>query len=125
MVAKTEASASALDNIKLALALLVLLAGVVGFYWFDQVALAWRVLALLGLAGLAAGLVAFTPVGRGLFGFSREARTELRKVVWPTRQETLQVTLSVLVLVLIVGVFLWLVDALLFWGVQMIAGQGG
>jgi preprotein translocase subunit SecE len=125
MVAKTEASASALDNIKLALALLVLLVGVVGFYWFDHVALVWRVLALLGLVGLAAGLVAPTPVGRGLFGFSREARTELRKVVWPTRQETLQVTLSVLVLVLIVGIFLWLVDALLFWAVRLITGQGG
>ncbi len=125
MVAKTEASASALDNIKLALALLVLLVGVVGFYWFDHVALVWRVLALLGLVGLAAGLVALTPVGRGLFGFSREARTELRKVVWPTRQETLQVTLSVLVLVLVVGIFLWLVDALLFWAVRLITGQGG
>ncbi|MGB9577697.1 MAG: preprotein translocase subunit SecE [Halothiobacillaceae bacterium] len=125
MVAKTEASASALDNIKLTLALLVLLVGVVGFYWFDHVALVWRVLALLGLVGLAAGLVALTPVGRGLLSFSREARTELRKVVWPTRQETLQVTLSVLVLVLIVGIFLWLVDALLFWAVRLITGQGG
>ena len=125
MVAKTESSASALDNIKLALALSILLAGVVGFYWFDHVAMAWRVLALLGLMGLAVGLVALTSLGRGLFGFSRDARTELRKVVWPTRQETLQVTLSVLVLVLIVGVFLWLVDALLFWGVRMITGQGG
>lgn len=125
MVAKTEASASALNNIKLALALLVLLVGVVGFYWFDHVALVWRVLALLGLVGLAAGLVALTPLGHGLFGFSREARTELRKVVWPTRQETLQVTLSVLVLVLIVGIFLWLVDALLFWAVRLITGQGG
>lgn len=125
MVAKTEASASALDNIKLALALLVLLVGVVGFYWFDHVALVWRVLALLGLVGLAAGLVVLTPVGQGLLGFSREARTELRKVVWPTRQETLQVTLSVLVLVLVVGIFLWLVDALLFWAVRLITGQGG
>ncbi|MEF3192820.1 MAG: preprotein translocase subunit SecE [Halothiobacillaceae bacterium] len=125
MVAKTEAPTSALDNIKLALALLVLLAGVVGFYWFDHVALAWRVLALLGLVGLSAGLVVQTPMGRGLLVFSREARTELRKVVWPTRQETLQVTLSVLVLVLVVGIFLWLVDALLFWGVRLITGQGG
>lgn len=125
MVAKTEASASALDNIKLALALGILLIGVVGFYWYDQVALVWRVIGLLALVGVAAGLVALTSMGRGLFGFSREARTELRKVVWPTRQETLQVTLSVLVLVLIVGIFLWLVDALLFWGVRMITGQGG
>ncbi|MDM7322489.1 MAG: preprotein translocase subunit SecE [Gammaproteobacteria bacterium] len=125
MVAKTEASASALDNIKLALALLVLLVGVVGFYWFDHVALVWRVLVLLGLVGVAAGLVVLTPVGRGLLSFSREARAELRKVVWPTRQETLQVTLSVLVLVLVVGIFLWLVDALLFWVVRLITGQGG
>ncbi|MGK0674597.1 MAG: preprotein translocase subunit SecE [Halothiobacillaceae bacterium] len=125
MIAKTEASASALDNIKLALALLVLLVGVVGFYWFDHVALAWRVLALLGLVGVAAGLVAMTAMGRGFFAFFREARVELRKVVWPTRQETLQVTLSVLILVLIVGIFLWLVDALLFWAVRLIIGQGG
>jgi len=125
MVAKTEASVSALDNIKLALALVILLVGVVGFYAFDQVALAWRVIGLLALVGVAGGLFVFTSMGRGLFGFSRDARIELRKVVWPTRQETLQVTLSVAVLVLIVGIFLWLVDAFLFWGVRMITGQGG
>ena len=125
MVAKTGASPSALDNIKLALALLVLLCGVVAFYWLEQLALVWRVLVLLGFVGAAAGLLVFTPMGRGLLAFVRDSRSELRKVVWPSRQETLQVTLSVLVLVLLVGIFLWLVDALLFWAVRLMTGQGG
>jgi len=63
-------------------------------------------------------------LGQRLVSFSRESRVELRKVVWPTRQETMQITLIVLVLVFLIGLFLWLVDSLLFWGVQIITGQG-
>jgi len=69
-------------------------------------------------------LVLLTALGQRLVSFSRESRVELRKVVWPTRQETIQITLIVLVLVFLIGLFLWLVDSLLFWGVQMITGQG-
>ena len=124
MVSKTTAPSSSLDTVKLALALVVLVAGMFGFYWFDQVALTWRVIAMFAVVGVAVGLVLLTDLGQRLKSFSRESRVELRKVVWPTRKETTQITLIVLVLVFLIGLFLWLVDSLLFWGVQMITGQG-
>lgn len=57
--------------------------------------------------------------------FAREARVELRKVIWPTRQETLQTTLVVLVMVVVVAIFLWLLDMLLLWAVNGLTGLGG
>lgn len=124
MVSKATAPSSMLDTVKLSLALVVLVAGMFGFYWFDQVALTWRVIAMFAVVGVAVGLVLLTDLGQRLMSFSRESRVELRKVVWPTRKETTQITLIVLVLVFLIGLFLWLVDSLLFWGVQMITGQG-
>ena len=124
MVSKTTAPSSSLDTVKLVLALLVLVAGMFAFYWFEQVALTWRVIGMFAVVGVAVGLVLWTALGQRLVSFSRESRVELRKVVWPTRQETMQITLIVLVLVFLIGLFLWLVDSLLFWGVQMITGQG-
>ena len=124
MVSKTTVPSSSLDTVKLVLALVVLVAGMFGFYWFEQVALAWRVIAMFAVVGVAVGLVVWTALGQRFVSFSRESRVELRKVVWPTRQETIQITLIVLVLVFLIGLFLWLVDSLLFWGVQMITGQG-
>ena len=79
---------------------------------------------VVAVVGVAVGLVLWTDLGGRFASFSRESRVELRKVVWPTRQETVQITLIVLVLVFLIGLFLWLVDSLLFWGVQMITGQG-
>jgi preprotein translocase subunit SecE len=128
MVSKATApaskTASYLDNAKLVLALSLLVVGVFGFYWFDQFALVWRVIGLLIVAAMTVGLVFWTSMGGKLLSFSRESRVELRKVVWPTRQETIQITLIVLVLVFLIGLFLWLVDSLLFWGVRVITGQG-
>jgi len=124
MVSKTTVPSSSLDTVKLILALVVLAAGMFGFYWFEQVALTWRVIAMFAVVGVAVGLVLWTALGQRLMSFTRESRVELRKVVWPTRQETIQITLIVLVLVFLIGLFLWLVDSLLFWGVQMITGQG-
>jgi preprotein translocase subunit SecE len=79
---------------------------------------------MFAVVGVAVGLVLWTALGQRLVALSRDSRVELRKVVWPTRQETMQITLIVLVLVFLIGLFLWLVDSLLFWGVQMITGQG-
>ncbi len=124
MVSKTTEPSSAFDTVKLVLALVVLLAGIFGFYWFDQVAVTWRVIAMFAVVAVSIGLVLLTDMGQRLMVFSRESRVELRKVVWPTRKETTQITLIVLVLVFLIGLFLWLVDSLLFWGVQMITGQG-
>ncbi|MBP9727050.1 MAG: preprotein translocase subunit SecE [Gammaproteobacteria bacterium] len=80
----------------------------------------WLFLAIVILA-----LIGFTKKGLVLFRFSKDARAELRKVHWPTRQETLQTTLMVVVMVVVVGLFLWGVDALFIWAVNGLTGQRG
>ncbi|MCU0756318.1 MAG: preprotein translocase subunit SecE [Xanthomonadales bacterium] len=102
--------ASPLDTVKLVAALAVLLGALVAYYWFADWPQWARVLTMLG--GLIAGfaLAAFTRVGRAFFGFLGNAQIEMRKVVWPTKQETLQTTLLIFVVVVIVGLLLWLFD---------------
>jgi preprotein translocase subunit SecE len=118
-----QGSASSLDTVKLLLALVVLAAGIAGFYWFaDTGHFAVRVAGLVA-AMVAAGLIAaFTGPGRRLSGFVSESRFELRKVVWPTKQETMQTTMVILVVVLIISIILWLIDMLLAWVVRLLVG---
>lgn len=121
---KVNEERSTLDLPKLVLAALILAAGIVGFYWYEDASQVYRILGLLAAVLVTVGLVLSTALGRGFMGFGREARTELRKVIWPTRQETVQTTLVVLVMVLIVAVFLWLLDMLLRWGISGLTGIG-
>ncbi len=118
MVTKTEQSSSAIDTIKLMTALLVLIAGVVGFYYFEEESQLLRVLGMLAVAVAAFFIAASSDPGRRGLGFARDARVEVRKVVWPTRQETLQTTVAVLIMVVIVAIMLWLFDMFLGWGVS-------
>ena len=118
MVSKTESTSSALDTLKLMSALLVLLAGVVGFYYFEDESQLLRVLGMLGVAAIAFGIAATSYQGRQGLAFVKDARVEVRKVVWPTRQETLQTTIAVLIMVIIVAIMLWLFDMFLGWGVS-------
>ncbi len=113
------------DAIKLVLAAAALIGGVVIYYWFGEQPVAVRVLAVL--AGFAAGVVLlyWSLPGRELFGYVQSSRVELRKMVWPTRQETWRTTLVVFVFVLALGVFFWLVDMFLAWGARQVTGQGG
>jgi len=112
------------DKIKLGLAFLLLMAGVAGYYYFSASAPVLRLLLVLaGAAGAAA--VAWTSLpGKQFFDFSKESVAETRKVVWPTRKETVQTTGVVFVLVIVVALFLWVVDASLMWLVQLLIGQG-
>jgi preprotein translocase subunit SecE len=64
-------------------------------------------------------------VAPGLLGFISGAYSETQRVVWPTRAETVQTTLVVLVMVMVVGVALWLLDMVLLWAIQILTGQGG
>ena len=126
MVAKAEAEVSnKADTVKLVLAVAVLIAGIAGFYYFETEALLYRVLGLLAFVIIALLFAYSTQLGQSIVGFAREARAEVRKVVWPTRQETVQTTLMVLVTVILIGIFLWLVDMFLVWAVQILTGQGG
>jgi len=126
MVAKAETEVSnKLDTFKLVIAIVILLAGIGGFYYYADASLLYRVLGLVAMAIAAAGIALTTGTGHAIVSFGREARAEVRKVVWPTRQETVQTTLMVVVAVIILGIFLWLIDMVLLSGVQMLTGQGG
>ncbi len=104
------------------LAGLLALSGFVAYYFFSLEGQLVRVLLLL--VGLALGgfVASQSTWGISLLGFLQETRTEVRRVVWPTRQETTQVTLAVLAMVLVTSLFLWGVDTLLFYFVRLIAG---
>ncbi len=120
-----ESSLSAFDSFKIVLSIALLAAGVVGFYWYPEYSLLYRTLALVGVVLVSAGLFFVTAPGRAFWSFFQEARMELRKVTWPTRQETIHTTLMVVVMVVIVGLILWLLDSLFLWLVRLLMGQGG
>ena len=120
MVSKTEQASSAIDTFKLMTAVLVLIAGVVGFYYFEDESQLLRVLGMLAVAVIAFLIAATSEPGKRGLVFVREARVEVRKVVWPTRQETLQTTIAVLFMVILVAIMLWLFDMFLGWGVSKI-----
>lgn len=113
-----------MEKIKLVLALLLVAAGVTGFYLLADHAMVLRILAVL--AGLAvAVLVLWTSAtGQAAFGFAGEAVAEARRVVWPSRKETIQTTAIVFLLVVVVAIFLALIDAGFLWVVQKLLGRG-
>ena len=121
----TEAQASGLDTVKLTAAVVLLGAAVVAFYWFSDQSLLMRVLALLGITAVSVFIASQTMVGRSAWSFIGSTRTEVRKVVWPTRAETTQTALAVLFVVVLLGVVLWLPDMFLLWAVRLLTGQGG
>ena len=126
MVARTETeTTSKLDNFKLLIAIALLIAGIGQFYYFEDQSLLYRVLGLLAFIAVAGGVVYTTRIGQSVWVFARDARTEVRKVIWPTRQETMQTTLMVVVMVILVGIMLWLMDMFLRWAVLLLTGQGG
>lgn len=114
-----------MDTAKLAAAVLLLTGGIFAFYYFAEYSTLLRVVALLAVSGVAAAVALQTAPGRQLWQFVTDARQEVRKVVWPTRQETLQTTLIVMVMVLIVGIVLWLFDMVLLAILRFLTGQGG
>lgn len=125
MNSKVEAPESRLDSAKLGFSIALLLGAVVAFYYFEDQSLLFRVLGLVAVAIVALLIASRTAVGARTIGFAQDARTEVRKVVWPTRQETVQTTLIVFVMVIIMGIMLWLFDMFLLWAVRLLTGQGG
>jgi preprotein translocase subunit SecE len=113
--AKVETQASKLDGLKWLVVIALVAVGVVGNSMYANESLLYRVLALVALA-IAAGFIALqTAKGKAFFQLFKEAKNEIRKVVWPTRQETLQTTGIVVVAVLVIGLLLWGLDSLLGW----------
>ena len=126
MVAKADTEVTGkLDSLKFLIAIALLVGGIWQFYYFEEESQLYRILGLLAIVAVAMGVMYTTQLGYGIWLFARDARTEVRKVIWPTRQETVQTTLMVVVMVILVGIMLWLIDMVLRWGVLMITGQGG
>lgn len=114
-----------LDTVKLLLAVAVLIGSLIGYYTFEEVHAVLRVLGVIAGMGISAFILYQTEIGRGWFDYLVHAKKEVRQVVWPTRQETTQMTLIVFVVVIIMGIFFWLVDMFFLWAVQLLTGQGG
>jgi len=112
------------DTAKLLLAVVILIGSIFGYYYFANESVLWRSIGVF-VAFLVAVWVAFQSAqGRTLWAFIQGSRTELRKVVWPTREETIQTTIIVLVFATIMGVFFWLLDLSLLWFTSFVTGQG-
>jgi len=122
MVAKAEIIDSPADRMKLIGAAAVVVGALILFYLFSEFSFLYRVLAFLVALGVAAFLFLQTGRGTRTLGFFKDSRTEVRKVVWPTRAETTQLTIMVLIIVFIVGLFLWLLDWMLGGAFRMITG---
>lgn len=124
MNTKATAEPNPLDTVKLALALAMLLAGVVAYQYYVEAPRLMRVGGIVLDVLLALGLASQTDRGRQVVGFVRDAQIEVRKVVWPTRQETVQTTGVVMVVVVVFAVLLWLLDLFLGWAMQSVLGHG-
>jgi preprotein translocase subunit SecE len=124
MNSKSEAEGGRLDSVKWLLVVLLVAAGVVGNVYFGGQSLLYRVIALLVLAALAAFVALQTAQGAAFWQLAKEARIEIRKVVWPTRQEAMQTTLMVFAFVLLTALILWGLDSLIGWSASRILGLG-
>jgi preprotein translocase subunit SecE len=125
MNTKAEAGPATLDTVKLVAAAAILLGGIVAYYYFADASLLVRVLSLV--AGWILGIaIAFQSTqGQQIWQFIQGSQVEIRKVVWPNQQETLQTTLVVLVFTIALGVFFLVIDWLLLQVTQFATGQGG
>jgi len=120
-----EAAGGVPDAVKWVATGAIVTSGVVGFYYFADYSLLLRVVAFLVLAGCALAVAARTARGRVAWDFVRDSRTEVRKVVWPTRRETIQTTGIVIALVTLVAVIMWILDGMLSWIIRALLGNGG
>ena len=120
---KRAGTSSLLDTAILWAAIAVLLVSIVGYYYFTNHSDLIRVLGMLAGAAIAVAIALQTSIGKTALAYVQGSRTELRRMVWPTRRETVQTTLMVVVVVLILAIFIWALDIVLAWGVQLLTGR--
>ncbi len=121
-MSSTESGQSVLDWFKWMVVTALVVGGVFGNWYFQDQSVLNRSLALLGVAFMAGFVGLQTERGRSIWALMREARVEIRRVVWPTRQETTQTTFVVVLLVLVFSMILWGLDSLLSWVVSSVIG---
>jgi len=121
----TRTESSPLDKVKIFLAIAIVVGGIAGYYIYETAPAVLRIGAVIFSLALAIGVFATSGVGQELWRFIQGSRVELRKVVWPNRQETGQTTLVIIFFVIIMGIFFWLLDMFLMWATKLLTGQGG
>jgi preprotein translocase subunit SecE len=124
MTEQVQESATALDAAKLAAGVAIVAAGVAGFYLLGAQPIWLRWIIVLASLVLGALVSLQSHQGKTLWAFIQNARVELRKVVWPNRQETMQVTIVVMVMVLVMGLFFWGLDTVLGLITRWLTGYG-
>ena len=97
-------------------------AGIYGNSYFSDESLLYRVIGLLVIAGVAMAIAVTTARGDSAWTMIKGARTEIRKVIWPTRQETTQTTIIVMIFVVVCGLFFWALDSFLGWLASLLLG---
>ena len=113
------------DNLKLIAAVVVIIAGIAVFYAFGDMSALLRALIVVVSVVVAAGVALTSMPGKNAWQFAIGTRAEIRKVIWPSRRETMQSTLVVILMVLVVGIYLWMLDALSFWAIyDVVLGLG-
>ncbi len=124
MTEQVQESATALDAAKLAAGIAIAVAGVAGFYLLaaQPIWLRWIIVFAAMAVGALVSLQSFQ--GKTFWSFVQSARVELRKVVWPSRQETVQVTIVVFVMVIVLSLFFWGLDSLLGLLTRWLTGYG-
>ncbi|MFP6806068.1 MAG: preprotein translocase subunit SecE [Pseudomonadales bacterium] len=122
MSTNVEKTIYRLDAAKWLLILAVVAVGIYGNTYYAAVTLLYRALAGVVIAGIIVAIGLQTEKGRAVWDLAKEARVEVRKVVWPTRQETTQTTLIVVAVVIFVGMILWGLDSGLSWAIQGVLG---
>jgi preprotein translocase subunit SecE len=124
MTEQVQQGATALDAAKLAAGVAILAAGIAGFYLLSEqpIWLRWIIVLAALTAGALVSLQSYQ--GKNFWSFVQSSRIELRKVVWPNRQETMQVTIVVFVMIIVLGLFFWGLDTLLGALTRWLTGQG-
>lgn len=112
------------DKIKLLAALLLVGAGVAGFYYLQDSAMVLRVLSVLGGVALAVGVVLTSQPGGRFLAYAKDSIAEAKRVTWPTRKETTQTTMVVIAFAVVMALFLWAVDASLLLIINKLMGRG-
>ncbi|MEO8401568.1 MAG: preprotein translocase subunit SecE [Gammaproteobacteria bacterium] len=126
MAFKTETQQeTTFDWLKWLVIVILVVAGIVANYYYSTQPWPLRLLAWLFLLSIVTAIALQTRQGKLALSFARESRIELRKVFWPTRQETLQTTLFVAVMVVILALVLWGIDSMLMWLIGWLTGQRG
>jgi len=110
-----ESESGVLDTLKLLIAAGVLVGGLYGYYYLIEWSLPLRVLLVLGGVIVGVGIAMTSTQGQRLWAFIQGSRVEIRKVIWPTKQETTQTAIAVFVFTLVMALFFWALDSLLLW----------